>query len=105
MRAVGGEDLVVLAPDDQRRRLAFAEERLECGIERHVGAVVVEQVELDVVVARPVEQRLVVTQLSGLMRDDVAHAVGVLELGGLRASTRTRERLAVASASRRPSRP
>ena len=36
--AVGGEDLVVLAPDDQRRRLALAEERLEARVQRDVGA-------------------------------------------------------------------
>ena len=32
-RAVGRKDLIVLAPDDQRRRLALAKERLELRIE------------------------------------------------------------------------
>ena len=32
-RAVGGKDLVVLAPDNQRGRLALAKERLELRIE------------------------------------------------------------------------
>src|SRR5262249_62215801 len=47
VRTVGGEDRVVLAPDDQRRRPVLAEIGLNGGIEGHVGAVVVEEVELD----------------------------------------------------------
>lgn len=39
----------------------FAEEFLEFGIERHIGAIVVKEIELDVLVARTIE-------LSGLMR-------------------------------------
>ena len=61
--AVGGEDLVVLAPHDQGRRLPLAEERLEFRIERDVRSVVEEEVELDVLVARAVEQRLVVAPI------------------------------------------
>ena len=53
------ENLVVLAPDDQGRRLALAKERLKFGYRaRSFG--VEERVELDVFVARAVEQRLVV---------------------------------------------
>src|SRR3954465_14013838 len=36
MRPVGREDLVVPAPDDQRRRLMFAKVSLDDGIERQV---------------------------------------------------------------------
>ena len=57
--AGGREDLVVLSPDDQRRRLVLAEVCLPLRIERRIAAVAVEQGELDLVVARPVEQRLV----------------------------------------------
>jgi hypothetical protein len=39
MRAIGGEDLVVLAPHDQRRRPVLAKISLNRGIERQVGAV------------------------------------------------------------------
>ena len=57
MCAVFGEDLVVLAPDDQRRRLMLAEPGLDGRIERQVGAVVVKDVELNVVVAGPIARR------------------------------------------------
>jgi len=42
--AVGREDFVVLAPDDERRRLMLAEICLHLRIKRHIGAIVVEQV-------------------------------------------------------------
>jgi hypothetical protein len=41
------EDEVVLAPDDQRRRLILPEEGLELGMERHIGPIAVEQIQLD----------------------------------------------------------
>jgi hypothetical protein len=65
MRAVGGKDLVVLAPQDQRRRLVLAKICLYRRIKPEVGAAVVEEVELNVVIARPVEQRLVVDPVIG----------------------------------------
>ena len=83
-RAVGGKDLVVLAPHDQRRRLPLAEERLKFRIERNVRSVVEEQVELDVLVARAVEQRLVVAPVVRIDPRDVGDAVRVLELRRLR---------------------
>ena len=94
MRAVGGKDLVVLAPDDQRRRLIFAEVCLHGRIERQVGPVVVEEIHLDLGVARPIEQRLVVHPVVGRDAADVRDAVGVLELRGLRRHQHM-ERLAV----------
>src|SRR5262249_35587463 len=57
--AVGREDFVVLAPDDERRRLMLAEICLHLRIKRQIGAIVVEQVHLDFGVARPIEQRLI----------------------------------------------
>src|SRR5882672_7089126 len=60
MCAVRGENEVVLAPDDQRRRLMFAEIGLHRRIKRKIGPVIVEEIELDVVVARPIEQCLIV---------------------------------------------
>jgi hypothetical protein len=80
----GREDLVVPAPDDQRRRPALAEPGLDGRVERQVGAVVVEQVHLDLGVARPVEQRLVVDPVVGRDAADVGHPVRVLELRRLR---------------------
>src|SRR5215213_6449882 len=60
MRVGGGEDVIVLAPDNQRRRLALPEEGLDGGIERQVGAIAVEDDQLDVGISRSIEQRLVV---------------------------------------------
>jgi hypothetical protein len=58
-RAVRPEDLVVLAPHDEGRRLVIAEVLLESRILVDVEAIVAEQRELDVLVARTIEQRLV----------------------------------------------
>ena len=104
MRAIGGENLVVLAPDDQRRRLMLAEISLDGGIERQVGPVVVEEVELDLVVARAIEQRLVVDPIVGRDAADVGDAVRVLELRRLE-SDRASIAPAGARPSRRPNRP
>ena len=56
----GREDLVVLAPGDQHRRLVLAEVLLPLRVQRRVAAVAQEQVELDLVVPLAVEQELVV---------------------------------------------
>lgn len=76
--------LVVGARDDERRRTMVPEVRLECWIKRHVRTVVVEQVELDVEVPRPVEQRLVVQPFVGVDAQEVADTVVILKLGTLR---------------------
>jgi len=65
MCTVFGEDLVVLAPDDQHRRLAFAEKGLKLRIERDIRAVIVEEIELDILVAGTVEQGLIVNPVVG----------------------------------------
>jgi hypothetical protein len=75
--ARGGKDRVVRAPDDQRRRLVLAEEGLEARVKRDVGAIVVEEVELDLDVARPVEQRLVVDPVRRVDTGDVARSSGL----------------------------
>jgi len=54
-----GEDGVVLSPDNERWRLVLAEERLEVGIERQVGAVVVQHVQLDFWIAGTVKSNLI----------------------------------------------
>ena len=56
----GRKDLVVLAPDDQHRRLVLAEILLPLRIQRRVAAVAEKHVELNLVVAWSVEQELVV---------------------------------------------
>src|SRR5271156_112290 len=78
------KDLVVLTPHNQRSRLVLAKERLKVRIQGHVGPIVVEEVELDVSVAGPIEQGLVVHPVVGTDARDVADAVGVLELRRLR---------------------
>src|SRR5882672_11301680 len=54
------EDLVVLPPGDQHRRLVLAEILLPLRVPRWVAAVTEEQVELDLVVPLAIEQELVV---------------------------------------------
>src|SRR6266700_4132006 len=49
-RPVSQEDGVILAPDDQGWRLMVAKILLEARIQRHVAAVIVKEVELDLVV-------------------------------------------------------
>ena len=96
MRAVGRKDHVVLAPDDECRRPARAEESLELRIERDVAAVVLEQVEHDLVDAGPVEQRLIVQP--GVRCDPrrIAHPVEILGFRRGQGQSRT-QRCACAS--------
>ena len=77
--AVGREDEVVLTPDDQCRRLMLAQVLLHFRIERQIGSVVVEDIELNIIVAGPIKKRLV---MGPVIRRDAArvrNAVGVLE--------------------------
>ena len=66
------EDRVVLAPDDESWGLPLAEVGLELGVQVNVGAVVVEEVELDFVVPWTVYG--VVVQIVGLRGDN--HSFG-----------------------------
>lgn len=81
--AGGQEERIIAPPHGERRRAMGAEIGLECRIQRDVAALVEEQIQLDLVIAGPVEQRLI--EGVGLRRDDrgVGDAVGVLESGGL----------------------
>ena len=54
-RSIGRKYLVILAPDDQGWWLLVAKESLEFHIERNIGSVIQEQVELYLPVSRPVE--------------------------------------------------
>ena len=58
-RALRREHVVILSPNDHCRRLVLAEECLELRIEGRVGAIVVEQRQLDFPIPRPVEQGLI----------------------------------------------
>src|SRR5215475_6208689 len=62
---VGRKYLVVLAPNDERRRLMLAEICLHLRIERHIGSIVVEQVHLDIAVARAIEKHLIIDPIFG----------------------------------------
>src|SRR5690242_10028226 len=53
------KNLVIFAPNDQHRRLLLAEIFLPLRVQRWVTTVAQEQIELDFVVARSVEQKLV----------------------------------------------
>src|SRR5262249_19985603 len=59
LRARRQEERVVLAPHRKQRRPVGAEVFLELRVERHIAGVVEEQVELDLVVTGPSEQRRV----------------------------------------------
>src|SRR5260221_10910583 len=54
-----GEERIVLSPHDQRARLAGTEVLVPSVVESHVGLIVVEQVELDRVISRAIEEDLV----------------------------------------------
>src|SRR5215510_5832483 len=59
LRARRQEERVVLAPHRKQRRPMRAEVFVELRVERHIAGVIEEQVELDLVVAGPSEQRRV----------------------------------------------
>src|SRR5262249_34972297 len=77
------EERVVLAPRREQRRPVLAEVVLELGIQREIAGVIEEEVELDLVVAGPREQRRV--ERIALRRDQglVLHTMRVLPLGHL----------------------
>jgi hypothetical protein len=52
-RARRDEERIVLAPDREEARLVLAEIRLERGIQRHIAAVIEQQIQLDIACARP----------------------------------------------------
>lgn len=53
------EDEILLSPNDQCRRLVFAEELLKLGIKGDVRPIVVKHVELNSVVVRPIKSALI----------------------------------------------
>src|SRR5882724_5546014 len=79
----GWEDLVVLPPRDQHRRLTRAEILLPLRIERRVTAIAEKQVELDFVVSRAVEQELVLGRSVRADEFRALRAGRVLPLGRL----------------------
>ena len=78
LAAGSDEDLIPCAPHHERRRPVAAEIVLPLGIEGKVGSVIVEQVELDVGVARSVHQRLVMRPGVWAKHSRVVDAVLVL---------------------------
>ena len=58
--AIGRKNLVVFPPYDQRGRQVVAKLGLHCRIKRQVGAIGVEEIHLNLAIARTVEQSLVV---------------------------------------------
>ena len=87
LAAFAGEEDVVLAPEDDRLRLPLPQELLPLGVERDVGAVVVEQVELDPPRVRALRGSATsMFQLSGLISSGRLCAVQVDLLDGRRGS-------------------
>src|SRR5215469_11039950 len=72
------EDKIVLSPRNKRRRLVIAEEILEFRVQWDIGAVVVEEVHLDVPVTGSVEPDLVERPGCRVKQGQVAHAILVL---------------------------
>ena len=59
IRAIGWEYLIILSSHDESRRPPRAKELLELRVQRNVRTIVLEQVEHDLIDARPAEQRLI----------------------------------------------
>lgn len=70
MRALRRRDRVVLSPDDQRWRLVLAKVGLPLRVKGRIGPVVIEQLQLDIFVAQPVQEVLVV-ELGSLSQNDL----------------------------------
>src|SRR5262249_5269653 len=62
---IGRENLIVFAPDDERRRPMVPEIRLHLRVKRNVAAVIVEEVQLNFDIAWPVEKNLIVYPIVG----------------------------------------
>ena len=82
LRPGGREDDVVLAPDGEHGYAGAGEVVVDLGVQGEVGAVVPEEVELDGVVARALEQGGVEVVCLGGHGVGAGGAVGVLEFGG-----------------------
>src|SRR5262247_195182 len=82
-RARGQEKRVVLAPHREQRRPVRAEVVVELRIQRDIAGVIEEQVELDLIVAGPSEQRRVERVALGRDQRLVLYAMHVLPLGRL----------------------
>ncbi|MNH16743.1 hypothetical protein D3C79_763920 [compost metagenome] len=85
----------MLAPDDQRRHLILAEKRLELRVAPKVVGVVEEQVELDLLVARALQQQCI--EGVGLRGDQgrIGHAMQVLPASAFQMQNRIANGLAV----------
>src|SRR5690349_7659836 len=84
-----GEERIVLSPHDQRARLAGTEVLVPSVVEREVGVIIVEQVELDCVVSRAIEEDLVKRPIVRTNLFRVLRAVCVLKGGCLQCEQRT----------------
>ena len=78
------EERIVLAPHRQETRLVSAEILLESWIERDIGLVVTEQVELQLIGAGPAQVEVIEGVAIGRNQGRVGYAVRVLPVGRLR---------------------
>src|SRR5271166_2712853 len=76
--ALSREDEVVFTPNDQSRRLILPEEGLELGIERNIGPVAEEQIQLDLGVPGPIQTDLIQCPGCRIQQGAVGHAVFIL---------------------------
>src|SRR5262249_23148723 len=73
----------ILAPDHERWRLIGTKIGVPLRIPRRIGAIIVEQLQLDGLVARAILHRLIDEPIIGTDGLGVAHPVGILPLRGL----------------------
>src|SRR5207249_391021 len=83
------ENKIVLSPDDERRWLEVAKELLKSRIQRHIGTVVIKQIELDFVISWPIKAKLVQHPRSGIQQARILYAILVLPLCRLRVHQET----------------
>jgi hypothetical protein len=79
-RTIGDEDLVILAPQYEHCRLVLAEVGLPLRIERHIGPVVVEEIELNLLVTGAIEEGLIVSPRVRADERQIRYAMCVLPL-------------------------
>ena len=81
--AIFGKDVVVFAPYNQCRRLIFSKVSLPFRIQRRIRTIIIEQLQLDIFVAGPIQELLIVEPVFGCNDLRVPGTIGILPFGGL----------------------
>src|SRR5215471_20448173 len=97
LAALRREEDVALTPEDERLWLACAQEQLPCGIEGNVGAVVVEEIQLDTTRVRPLHEAEVHLPVVGAYELRLRMPVLIYELDPFEAQERQQRRFGLGS--------